>query len=282
MYRLRELPYLKTPGWLLAIPAFFFLVGCAAFQSPGERAHQLAESAGLRPIPLPDIPLRSYARTSSGNHHRLTIFIESDGAPWPSRNEPPSDPTPVKPVVMRMAIAEPASAVAYLGRPCQYLEADALSRCNPENWINGRYGEKPIAVMAEAIDRLKISTGASEINLVGYSGGGVMAALIAARRGDVRCLVTVASPLDTVAWTQAMSFSPLDRSLNPVDAAHVLANIRQVHFRGGKDRLVPPSTTKGFFDRTPHAIVIDKADFDHNCCWDDQWRELRRSTCLDA
>jgi poly(3-hydroxybutyrate) depolymerase len=115
---------------------------------------------------------------------------------------------------------------------------------------------------------------------VGYSGGGAMAALIAARRSDISCLVTVAAPLDTHAWTDALRVSRLDLSLNPADAADKLRNVRQTHFRGGRDMVVPPAASRRFLERVTGATVIDKEAFDHRCCWDDEWQDLRRVSCL--
>lgn len=107
-----------------------------------------------------------------------------------------------------------------------------------------------------------------------------MAALIAARRSDVSCLVTIAAPLDTLAWTRALKVSPLDYSLNPADVAKKLAAVSQTHFRGRKDTLVPPSTAQVFLSQVPRAQVIDKQQYDHQCCWADDWPELRRESCL--
>ena len=28
------------------------------------------------------------------------------------------------------------------------------------------------------------------------------------------------------------------------------------------------------------ATVIDKPTFDHQCCWSEEWKELRRASCL--
>jgi poly(3-hydroxybutyrate) depolymerase len=179
-----------------------------------------------------------------------------------------------------MAVDDSSPAVAYLGRPCQYLrEADRL-KCDPRLWMQARFGVDAVTAMNQAVDRIKQSYGATEVNLVGYSGGGAMAALLAARRNDVSCLVTVVAPLDTNAWTDALRVSRLDLSLNPADEADKLRNVRQSHFRGQRDKLVPPSTIRRFLERVPDASVIDKEKFDHQCCWGDEWKELRRATCL--
>jgi hypothetical protein len=56
--------------------------------------------------------------------------------------------------------------------------------------------------------------------------------------------------------------------------------VRQTNFRGLRDKLVPPSTSQRFLDGAPGATVIDKEKFDHQCCWGDEWQELRRASCL--
>jgi pimeloyl-ACP methyl ester carboxylesterase len=273
---------MRLPSWVIPGSAVLFCAACALVQSPSEHARTLAEAAGFMPVEVPDVRLRAFAKRTApdATYARVTVYVESDGAPWRFPDEPPSDPTPVKPLVLRMAIADPSPAVAYLGRPCQYLREPDLLKCDPELWMRGRFSDEAVAAMSLAVDQIKRIYGAAEVDLVGYSGGGAMAALIAARRSDVSCLVTVAAPLDTLAWTDALGVSRLDLSLNPADAADRLRNVRQTHFRGGRDRLVPPATSMRFLDRVSRATVIDKETFDHRCCWDDEWKELSRASCL--
>ena len=270
------------PSWVIPGSAVLLCAACAVLQSPTEHIRALAADAGFMPLELRDPRLRAYVRRAApgANTTRVTIYVESDGAPWRFPDEPPADPTPLKPLVMRMAIADPAPATAYLGRPCQYLRESERANCNPQLWMTARYGNDVVATMNLAIDQIRQNYGATEINLVGYSGGGAVAALIAARRGDVNCLVTVAAPLDTNAWTAAMKVSRLDLSLNPADEADKLRSVRQTHFRGLRDKLVPPTTAKRFLDQVTGAAVIDKETFDHQCCWSEEWLELRRASCL--
>lgn len=271
------------PSWVIPGSAVLFCAACAMLQSPSEHARTLAEAAGFMPVEVPDARLRAFAKRTApgaGNAPRVTVYVESDGAPWRFPDEPPSDPTPVKPLVLRMAIADPSPAAAYLGRPCQYLHEADLRKCDPELWMRGRFSNEAVAAMSLAVDQIKRIYGAAEVNLVGYSGGGAMAALIAARRSDVSCLVTVAAPLDTRAWTDTLRVSRLDLSLNPADAADKLRNVRQTHFRGVGDKVVPLATSRRFLERVTGATVIDKETFDHRCCWDDAWKDLRRASCL--
>ena len=273
---------MRLPSWVIPASAVLFCAACAVLQSPSEQVRTQAEAAGFIPVDVPDARLRAYAKHAApgAGNARVTVYVESDGAPWRFSDEPPSDPTPLKPLVLRMAIADPSPAAAYLGRPCQYLrEADRL-KCDPQLWMRGRFSNEAVAAMNLAVDQIKRIYGASEVNLVGYSGGGAMAALIAARRSDVSCLVTIAAPLDTSAWTDALRVSRLDLSLNPADAADRLRNVRQTHFRGARDKLVPSATTRRFLERVTGATVIDKETYDHRCCWDDDWKDLRRASCL--
>ena len=274
---------MKLPHWVLPGSAVFLLAACALLQHPAERIRTAAAAAGFFPVELSDQRLRAFLRSAghaAGPNSRLTVYLESDGAPWRMPDEPPADPTPHKPMVLNMAISDVSGAVAYLGRPCQYLEPEALAGCDPALWMRARFSDDAVAAMDLAVSRLKQSAGAATVNLVGYSGGGAMAALVAARRSDVNCLVTIAAPLDTGAWTRALKVSPLDYSLNPADFAKMLSSVKQTHFRGGKDTVVPPSTTQGYLSQEPRALVIDKPQYDHQCCWGDDWPELRSESCL--
>ena len=274
------------PGRITFGRALFFLVtglgGCAALLSPREAAWEFASSRGFVDAPLPDPHLKALLRQrqAGGTGRRLTIYIESDGAPWPFRDVPPADPTPLKRTVLAMADADPSALVAYLGRPCQYLEPQDLGRCDPMYWTLGRFSPDAVAATMRAVDALKRASDAASVALVGYSGGGAMATVVAAARSDVGCLVTLAAPLDTDAWTDAIGVSRLAASRNPLEGAPRLAGVAQNHFRGRDDRLVPPATSARFLERVPAARVMDLDGVDHTCCWREEWPRLRESTCL--
>jgi hypothetical protein len=273
---------MRLPSWVFPGSAVLFCVACALVQSPSENARTIAQGAAFVPMVVSDARLRAFTKrvVLGAANARVTVYVESDGAPWRFADEPPADPTPIKPMVLRMAVADPTPAVAYLARPCQYLRDTDLLKCDPQLWMRGRFSIEAIAAMSGAVDQIKQYYGATNVDLVGYSGGGAMAALIAARRNDVGCLVTIAAPLDTDAWTDALRVSHLDLSLNPADTTDGLRNVRQTHFRGLRDKLVPPSTSQRFLERVTGAAVIDKESFDHLCCWEEEWKELRRASCL--
>lgn len=264
---------------MLGLSAFLF-AACALVESPAERANSLASEAGFDRFEVPGTNLRAYSR--GGSARRLVIYIEGDGAPWRTPDDPPADPTPLKHLVLGMAVSDPSVGVAYLARQCQYLTVAELAHCDPDLWMQGRFREDAVVASNQAIDALKRRHSAEEIALVGYSGGGAMAALLAARRRDVRCLVTIAAPLDTRTWTATIGVSPLVNSLNPLDFAGRLRNVRQTHIRGLDDTLVPPVTSQRFVDSIQGANVVDLKAFDHDCCWAKGWVMLRKRTCLES
>ena len=229
----------------LLLALSFCLAACAA-PSPAERkleAEALAAEFGggeARVIETSDFDL--YARTRGTSAPLLVVYIEGDGLAWTNRTTASADPTPVDPVALKLALLDKHDAVAYLARPCQYTgrgDGSAGRNCRTTLWTSARYGEEVVAAMDEAVDRLMREAGAHEVALVGFSGGGTVASLIAARRGDVAWLKTVASPLDIAAFTRHHAVSPLAESLNPIDAAATLSRVPQVHYSGAEDEVVP-------------------------------------------
>lgn len=261
--------------------AVFLLGGCATdlFLSPLEMAERLAARHGWRKQVFQTgiFDLTGFSRTSEATSDRLVVYIEGDGRAWLSRYRLSPDPTPRKPYVLELAVRHPQGNVLYLARPCQYVVALTSSGCDPRFWATDRYAPEVITAMGLALDRMKRTSGARRLVLIGFSGGGVVAALLAAQRADVEKLVTIAANLDHQYWTRTDDLTPLWGSLNPVDFAAKLGRIPQVHFVGAKDRVVPAAVVDSYVrrlaDRSKTRVIVLK-DFDHDCCWIDNWPEL--------
>lgn len=268
------------------------LGGCAAFgPTLTQQADAQARQARLQPVAMAAGPIRAWLRQPqlvqashalAASSAALTVYIEGDGAEWPALRTPPADPTPANALALRLALRDAGERVAYLGRPCQYLERDALADCPPRLWIGARYGAEALSMIENALDALLRTTGARRLRLAGYSGGGVIAALLAARRDDVACLVTVAAPLDIGAWATALGITPLTESLNPLDHARAFAGVAQTHFAAAEDAVVPVHTLTRVLDALPGTRVTVIDAFDHDCCWVHAWEKLRARTCLAA
>jgi predicted esterase len=209
----------------------------------------------------------------------LWIVIEGDGHAWKSASIPSSNPTPHDPVGWRLATSIHAANVLYLARPCQYLNEVELQACSVSDWTDGRFAQKWIVKMNEAISTIKARYGYSEIILVGYSGGGTMAALLATRRDDVSLLISVASPLDVNAWSTYHHVSPLLQSLDPKEERAKLSMIAQIHIVGQNDRVVPPFLAREFIEgyESQKKVRIIEVEADHAMRLPLDLVEIRRS-----
>lgn len=263
-----------------AIFASAILASCANLvASPTERATLLAAENGFYPVATAS-GLRSFLRRSGESKH-LTIYIEGDGARWP-HGHPPADPTPPNPLALKLAIADAnngSTSVAYVARACQFLSADELADCPPSRWTDARFSLEAVAATTQVVDALMRQSQASAVTLVGYSGGGALAALVADQRQDVSCLITVAAPLDTEAWTSAHKVSPLFNSLNPARHAATLGVIPEVHFQGLEDRIVSAATTALYQRNHPLARFEVVTGYDHECCWEETWAVRIKNAC---
>jgi len=259
------------------------LTACSLF-SPlhySEQADKLANAAGWRKQQLTagHFDLLSYVpNTSRPKREILTIYIEGDGKAWLSTYRISPDPTPRNPVALKLALRHPPNqAAAYLARPCQYENRAYQPPCREEYWSTKRFAPEVIATSQAAVDQLKRRIGADRVTLIGFSGGGGVAALLAAERRDVAELITVAGNLDHRVSSAHHSVTPLDGSLNPADAWQALRAIPQRHLVGDNDRVVPPLVAHAYQRRFPEGerpIVQIIKGFDHHCCWEDHWPEL--------
>ena len=210
-----------------------------------------------------------------GNSDVLAIYIEGDGSAWRTPYHPPRDPTPEKPVALSLAAVDPSPAVVYLGRPCQYLDKQDLANCSPVWWTTQRFSTDVLAAYEHALDTLKAQSGATKLRLVGYSGGGVIATLLAMRRRDVASLITVASPLALGEWTRLQGISALSDSLDPLLETGRLPPA--THWAGTGDVIVPVSVVEKFA-QSKGGTVRSAKDYDHDCCWLHAWKQLLKES----
>jgi hypothetical protein len=273
------------PRWAASLGAAFFLfglAGCAGMNDPerfgGSRqavvdwaaAHAFtADNVTARPFRL--LSLRRGTASATA-----TVYIEGDGRAWPGRFQPPGDPTPERPLSLLLANADPSPLVLYLGRPCQYLDPVELKDCSVRYWITHRFADEVIQSYTSALDELRDRYGIQHFRLVGYSGGGVIAARLAAERNDVMELATIAAPLSLHEWTRRHGVTPL-AGRDTLDSAPLLRErgIRNQHWIGQNDRIVTADLVAGFAGRSG-GVVREIADFDHECCWSRAWPAMRR------
>ncbi|MBC15479.1 MAG: alpha/beta hydrolase [Desulfovibrio sp.] len=188
------------------------------------------------------LPAVGWARGQSDIIH---IYIEGDGVAYSTPTSPSPDPTPITPTALLLAQQDSTPAVAYLGRPCQYVEGSA---CTNEYWTTGRFSLPVLTTMNSLTEAAKKAANARNVVLIGFSGGGAVAALLASQRTDVVGLITVCGNLDHEKWTRMHDLTPLQDSLNPADYTQQLSSIPQVHFLGGNDTVIPQQVVDSYVE----------------------------------
>ena len=238
--------------------------------SDAQLSRRVVTGTGYRHV----IYLKDIDAAALGNSGgRMLVFLEGDGRPWIDDGRqrlPAVDPTTRNPIALQLLARTNAPGI-YISRPCYQGLADR--KCSSDTWTGGRYSREVVESLAAAVHTVAEETGAREIVLVGYSGGGALAVLVAERTEKVAAVVTLGANLDIEAWTQEHRYLPLSTSLNPAasDREHPW---RELHLSGALDTVVPTATTAGYFEKYPAAKHWIMAQYDHVCCWVNDWPEV--------
>jgi pimeloyl-ACP methyl ester carboxylesterase len=243
--------------------------GCA---SNAERIDAFARASSLERFIVEIDGLNSavYLKRDVEPNEPLLVFLEGDGNPWRAGLEPNIDPTTADPLALELLVRTPRAG-AYVSRPC--YQGVGGARCSPVLWTSARYSEDIVRTMVHTIRTLMHRTGAREAILIGHSGGGTLAVLIAERMEAIAAVVTIAANLDTDAWTKHRGYLPLSESLNPARSTRE-HTWREIHIAGRQDEVVPIETTATYFERYPSAERWLLDEHSHACCWREAWPQL--------
>ncbi|MCK9614642.1 MAG: alpha/beta hydrolase [Candidatus Omnitrophica bacterium] len=274
---LRQIKFQIYPFILLALP---LLSGCITVATSGDKGityYKIAKSAKFEKAHLKT----KYFTLTTFYHFAkpgepVNIYIEGDGNAWILRTRLSNNPTPRNPLALQLASIDESANVAYLARPGQYIEEKSL-KVDPCYWSDKRFSQEVITSMSEAVSQLADLIKTNKINLIGYSGGGAVAVLIAAQRNDIVSLRTIAGNLDTEAVSKYHNVSKLSGSLNPIDFAKNLKDLPQRHFIGSKDTVVPPSIAESFVKRMgdkDYSRITEVTGTTHSKGWIKHWKEL--------
>ena len=249
-------------------------IALAACATPSERFEQRATELGFAPTDLRGEGFSTVPTwpASPDDADTLHVYIEHDGTPWLDTRHVAADPTPRTPFALEL-MARDAGPRLFLGRPCHGEPKDD-PRCEPLLWTHRRYSPEVVASMVAALRGFLASHRHRRVVLIGYSGGGTLAWLMARHVPETVGVVTVAANLDIDGWTRVHGYSPLAGSLNPALLPALAPSIAQLHYAGGRDAKVPPAVVASFQRGHPEARVVVVADFDHECCWVERWPEL--------
>ena len=262
--------------WLVSIALLAVLSACV---SPSVHMHQLAHELGLIRESVQGHPFQHivYLNQAAKNLSQikppeLHIYLEGDGDPWLNHHTIAADPTPRDPLALRLLARDPAAAV-YLGRPCYHGLAQ-IPPCSPEFWTSRRYSETVVTSMAFALRQLPEYQAAAKIVLIGHSGGGTLAMLLAARLAKTRAVMTLAGNLDPQAWAALHRYSELTDSLNPALQPALPASIQQIHLMGRQDRNIPPHLAPLTILQQSNVRTVKIEAYNHTCCWLEDWHSL--------
>ena len=251
--------------------------GCAV--SPQQRAETLAGVAGLRHRALSAgiFRLTAYVRISDPSQP-LHVYIEGDGRAWLTRTEPSRDPTPRHMLGLQLAVADRWPNVAYLARPCQFTREDPS--CDVRYWTTRRYAPEVVTSLSDAISVLEGPAPRQPVDLIGYSGGGALAVLVAARRHDVRSLRTIAANLDVEGVNALHHVSTMPESLNPIEFVAAVRAVPQIHFYGSRDSIVPPDIARRFAEAIGGSCTTTQSidGMTHDGDWARLWPQLLQQT----
>jgi len=223
-------------------------ISVAACSTPAyKHIDQQAESLGFERSTQGTSNFRHvvYAPLRDASSDTVHVYIEGDGVAWRWRY--------------------------FIKAPC-YFGLVLDEQCNSDLWTFSRFSEKVVNSMVEVIsDRTKDY---SNVVLIGHSGGGALALLIAERLQKTSAVVTVAGNIDTDAWVGHHRYTPLYGSLNPVKRTPLKSSIRQLHLVGGKDKVIPANLVKEWIKNQPNAELWEIPGNTHLCCWAEQWPQV--------
>ena len=208
----------------------------------------------------------------------LNVYLEGDGSPWKHRTVIMPDPTPRRPVMLRL-MGMDAGAAVYIGRPC-YNGTSLLPECNNGLWTSGRYSETVVRSMQAVLRRLIDQQAYQRVRLFGHSGGGTLAMLLAARVSEVDTVVTLAGNLDINAWTRHHRYTPLYSSIDPASQPVLPDGIRQWHLLGDRDSVIPLELVRGEIERQGGVGIVLEG-FSHGCCWQRIWPRVLQALSED-
>ncbi len=270
---------------LIALTGSLLLTACAniprVFDQPDDVAQRIAAPAWMIPRTIPADPfeLTAYERMHTRGAP-ANIYIEGDGKAWLSKHKISGDPTPTNPVALHLAAYDKSENIAWLARPCQYTKLiDDTKLCHNSYWTNKRFAPEVLESYNAALDNIAAKYDITEFNIIGFSGGANIAAILAAERSDVVSLRTVAGNLDHVAHSNYHRVSILQGSLNAVDYADKLRKIPQHHFIGGQDNVVPSAIIQSYLQAVGEGQCIKYSfvqEAGHESGWVNKWPELLR------
>ncbi|OHX37794.1 alpha/beta hydrolase [Methylomonas sp. LWB] len=271
-------PFRRASAIGRRLAALLLTVVTAACASPSAKLQNQARQFGLtaETVIANGFRLDTYSRSGSTASERLHVYLEGDGRPYEAGILPSADPTTRASVALPLQAVDPAPSL-YIARPC-YNGHAVDPGCAPPLWTDARYGEIVVQTLADALRDYTERRGFKKLLLIGHSGGGSLALLLAERLPQTLGVVTVAGNYDIDAWTDLHHYQALTASLNP--ARRPASGLPEWHFLGAADQNIPPALVQTALRRRPNARV-EIVDAGHAQGWPGLWPGILRKIADD-
>lgn len=259
----------------LILMACILLAGCV---TPSERFAATAAKLRLEQESIDSGLFRqrifSNARARKTNATgTIHVYLDGDGTPWLRQRWKAVDPTSRNPLILQLLHQDESPAIL-LGRPC-YHGLSNVPPCQDKYWTSHRYSREIVASMTRALKKWLEKHAFDNVVLIGFSGGGVLAVLMAPELPQVTTVVTVAANLDVAEWSRQHDYAPLEHSLNPAEL-QLPINAKQIHISGAEDRNIPPRIIETYAKRHHARYLSLQGQNHHHCCWLEVWPEILR------
>lgn len=257
--------------FLLMSAVSSFIGGCAApaLATWAERYQWHHFEINSHPYALQAMMTTPSADASlTASRRSLHVYLEGDGNAFLTPTIVSSDPTPHDPLTLELMAQDPAPSI-FIARPCYFGQP---SYCTPLLWTLARYSAPVVESIADAVTT--IAKPYDEVVLIGFSGGGTLAVLVAPKVKKVTRVITLAGNLDTEKWTEHHALSPLSASLNPAKEPPLPVRVKQTHYIGSDDKNILPAWVTQYSALQLRSEVVNEPHFNHRCCWVTHWSRL--------
>ncbi len=249
----------------------FSVYGCV---TPSQRFHQKAIILGFsfELLKTASYQHKIYLSGNLTQSKTLHVYLDGDGTPWEKKRWISADPTARNPLILGLMKQDDIPSIL-LGRPC-YYGLNESAGCANKLWTSHRYSREVVASMVQALNNWLENHQFNQVVLIGYSGGGSLAVLMADKINHIKAVVTVAANLDVKAWSEFHGYSTLKESLNPIEQGALNSKIKQIHFAGKDDQVVPAFVIKNYMKSQKNVNYYELENQDHTCCWETQWQNI--------
>ncbi len=274
--------YFKFSYNILFYLFLIFLIGCASGSQQSQlhkNLRKVIKSDSLTPLIIEAgifelIVLSNYNVLKENTFDKSTahIYLEGDGKPYISASKINENPTSKRNLALRL-MSHDDKLSFYLSRPCYGWEK-IPSYCDTKYWTSARYSKVVVLALNDILDNLKEQFNLKNISIIGHSGGGTLAYLIAATRNDISAVLTIDPNLNHLRWADHYGFPKLTDSLEATNYLPLDSTVKVINLLGEKDKTIEKKLLLESTFQQKNVINLFYPNFTHHCCWERIWPQI--------